>query len=104
MRAPAVDLNGHVVPAFPPWLDLPPGYIVNDWIAWQKGKLVAARLRVHCTALLLWMLTPAQKSSAYILVKADNKPWFTMETTRLSIWQGELTDKLQASIPSRSPK
>ena len=47
MRAPAVDLNGHVVPAFPPWLDLPPGYIVNDWIAWQKGKLVAARLREH---------------------------------------------------------
>ena len=29
----------------PPWLDLPPGYIVNDWIAWQKGKLVAKRLR-----------------------------------------------------------
>lgn len=34
-----------VIPAFPPWLDLPPGYIVNDWIAWQKGKLVATKLR-----------------------------------------------------------
>lgn len=34
-----------VIPAFPPWLDLPPGYIVNDWIAWQKGKLVARKLR-----------------------------------------------------------
>jgi hypothetical protein len=33
------------ISAFPPWLDLPPGYIVNDWIRWQKGKLVAQRLR-----------------------------------------------------------
>jgi hypothetical protein len=33
------------VSAFPPWLELPPGYIVNDWIRWQKGKLVAQRLR-----------------------------------------------------------
>lgn len=39
------DLSNHVIQAFPPWLDLPPGYIVNDWIAWQKGKLVAKRLR-----------------------------------------------------------
>lgn len=39
------DLSQHVIQAFPPWLDLPPGYIVNDWIAWQKGKLVAQRLR-----------------------------------------------------------
>jgi hypothetical protein len=41
------DLSKHVIPAFPPWLDLPQGYIVNDWIAWQKGKLVAQRLREH---------------------------------------------------------
>ncbi|MBE2287295.1 MAG: hypothetical protein IAE77_27825 [Prosthecobacter sp.] len=41
------DLSTHVIQAFPPWLDLPPGYIVNDWIAWQKGKLVARRLREH---------------------------------------------------------
>ncbi|MBN8421201.1 MAG: hypothetical protein J0L73_19955 [Verrucomicrobia bacterium] len=33
------------VPMFPPWLDLPPNYLVQDWIRWQKGKLVAARLR-----------------------------------------------------------
>ncbi len=47
MSVPATDLNQRPIPAFPPWLDLPPGYIVNDWIAWQKGKLVAARLRAH---------------------------------------------------------
>lgn len=47
MKAPPVDLSGRVIQAFPSWLDLPPGYIVNDWIAWQKGKLVAARLREH---------------------------------------------------------
>ena len=41
------DLSTHVIQAFPPWLDLPPGYIVNDWIAWQKGKLVALHLREH---------------------------------------------------------
>jgi hypothetical protein len=41
------DLSQHVIQAFPPWLDLPPGYIVNDWIAWEKGKLVAQRLRNH---------------------------------------------------------
>jgi hypothetical protein len=39
------DLSTHVIQAFPPWLDLPPGYIVNDWIAWQKGKLVADKIR-----------------------------------------------------------
>lgn len=39
------DLSQHVVQAFPPWLDLPPGYIVNDWIAWEKVRLVAKRLR-----------------------------------------------------------
>ena len=33
------------ITAFHSWLDLPPGYIVNDWIIWQKGKLVAARDR-----------------------------------------------------------
>ena len=47
MPAPGTDLTQHVVQAFPPWLDLPPGYIVNDWIAWEKGKLVAQRLRSH---------------------------------------------------------
>lgn len=45
MAVPATDLSQHVIPAFPAWLDLPPGYIVNDWIAWEKGKLVAKRLR-----------------------------------------------------------
>lgn len=30
---------------FPPWLDLPPNYLVQDWIRWQKGKIVANRLR-----------------------------------------------------------
>jgi hypothetical protein len=34
-----------VLPAFPPWLDLPPGYLLQDWIRWQKGKVVARRLR-----------------------------------------------------------
>ena len=47
MPAPGIDLSKHVIQAFPPWLDLPPGYIVNDWIAWEKGKLVAKRLREH---------------------------------------------------------
>ena len=33
------------VPMFPPWLDLPQNYLVQDWMQWQRGKLVAARLR-----------------------------------------------------------
>lgn len=33
------------VPMFPPWLDLPPNYLVQDWMQWQRGKIVAARLR-----------------------------------------------------------
>lgn len=45
MPALARDLSQVEIQAFPPWLDLPPGYIVNDWIAWEKGKLVAQRLR-----------------------------------------------------------
>ena len=45
MSVLARDLSQVEVQAFPPWLDVPPGYIVNDWIAWQKGKLVAQRLR-----------------------------------------------------------
>lgn len=47
MSAEVHDSSQQVIQAFPPWLDLPPGYIVNDWIAWQKGKLVARRLREH---------------------------------------------------------
>lgn len=47
MSAATTDLSKHEIQAFPPWLNLPPGYIVNDWIAWEKGKLVAARLREH---------------------------------------------------------
>jgi hypothetical protein len=45
MSAVTTPLDQREIQAFPPWLDLPPGYIVNDWIAWQKGKLVAERLR-----------------------------------------------------------
>ena len=30
---------------FPPWLDLPPNYLVQDWMQWQRGKIVAGRLR-----------------------------------------------------------
>lgn len=33
------------VPMFPPWLDLPPNYLVQDWMQWQRGKIVAKRLR-----------------------------------------------------------
>ena len=33
------------VPMFPPWLDLPPNYLVQDWMQWQRGKIVARRLR-----------------------------------------------------------
>ncbi len=33
------------VPMFPPWLDLPPNYLVQDWMQWQRGKIVASRLR-----------------------------------------------------------
>lgn len=47
MEGTQVDLSRRVIQAFPPWLDLPEGYIVNDWIAWQRGKLVAERLREH---------------------------------------------------------
>lgn len=39
------DLATWEIPAFPPWLDLPPDYMVQDWISWQKGKLVAQKLR-----------------------------------------------------------
>ncbi len=45
MPAAPQTLENREIPAFPPWLDLPPGYIVNDWISWQKGILVAKRLR-----------------------------------------------------------
>jgi hypothetical protein len=34
-----------VLPAFPSWLDLPPGYLLQDWIRWQKGIIVARGLR-----------------------------------------------------------
>jgi hypothetical protein len=47
MSSSGIDLSKHVIQAFPPWLDLPPSYTVTDWIAWQKGKLVAKRLREH---------------------------------------------------------
>lgn len=33
--------------AFPSWLDLPPGYLVQDWIRWRKVEVVSRRLREH---------------------------------------------------------
>jgi hypothetical protein len=45
MSSSGIDLSKHVIQAFPPWLGLPPSYTINDWIAWQKGKLVEKRLR-----------------------------------------------------------
>ncbi len=33
------------VPMFPPWLDLPPNYLVQDWMQWQRGKIVAERMK-----------------------------------------------------------
>jgi hypothetical protein len=33
------------VPMFPPWLDLPPNYLVQDWLQWERGKIVAKKLR-----------------------------------------------------------
>jgi hypothetical protein len=40
-----VTLPAIEIAAFPPHLDLPSDYVANDWILWQKGKLIAARLR-----------------------------------------------------------
>lgn len=40
-----VTLPTTEIAAFPPHLDLPSGYVANDWILWQKGRLIAARLR-----------------------------------------------------------
>lgn len=41
----SVQVPGREITAFPAWLDLPPGYVASDWIALEKGKLIAARLR-----------------------------------------------------------
>ncbi|WP_133792959.1 hypothetical protein [Prosthecobacter fusiformis] len=32
---------------FPDWLDLPEGYLIQDWMQWQRGKLIAERLRTQ---------------------------------------------------------
>lgn len=47
MSAAAPTHENREIPAFPDWLDLPEGYLVNDWIQWQKGKAVAKRLRIN---------------------------------------------------------
>lgn len=36
-----------------------------------------ARVRIHCTAALLKMLSSTPKSCAYILARSDGRPWFT---------------------------
>jgi hypothetical protein len=94
MRAPAVDLNGHVVPAFPPWLDLPPGYIVNDWIAWQKGKLVAARLREHPE----WLAMLASELSA----RQDHL--FAASLEWLELLRGGEVEKVASILESPDPE
>ncbi len=45
MSASTDALHQRELQSFPPWLDLPPRYTAGDWISWQKGKLIAARLR-----------------------------------------------------------
>ncbi len=67
---------------FPPWLDLPPGYIVNDWIQWQKGKLVAARLRERpelVEAARAWLLSHADRLSGHDLEWLDMLNTWTVE-------------------------
>ncbi len=56
------------VPMFPPWLDLPPNYLVQDWIRWQKGKIVAARLRQQPQLMqkgIHWLLRDQEAHSAH---------------------------------------
>lgn len=53
---------------FPPWLDLPPNYLVQDWIRWQKGRIVAHRLRQQPQLLqqgIRWLLRDQETLSAH---------------------------------------
>ena len=52
----------------------------------------SARVRVHCTAALLRMLTATPKSCAYILARADGRPWFTAANDKAldKAWRGHM--------------
>ncbi len=101
------DLSTHVIQAFPPWLDLPPGYIVNDWIAWQKGKLVARRLREQPS--LIQTAIERLKAREALLFDADiewlellqNKPVETIASILES--PDEESQRLRSSTPFGRP-
>jgi hypothetical protein len=78
------------IAAFPSWLDLPPGYTVSDWILWQKGKLVAARLR-ETPALVRVALERLQNQSGGIF--PANEEW-------LVLLQEKETEELAAILES----
>lgn len=45
MASIGTQQDDRVIQAFPAWLDLPEGYVVNDWIQWQKGRIIAEKVR-----------------------------------------------------------
>ena len=52
----------------------------------------SVKVRVHCTAALLKMLTATPKSCAYILARADGRPWFTAANDKAldKAWRGHM--------------
>lgn len=78
------------IAAFPSWLDLPPGYMVNDWIIWQKGKLVAARLREN----------PALVRVALERIKNQPGGVFSGTAEWLALLQHKTTDEIATILES----
>lgn len=78
MSSNGPPLENREIPAFPPWLDLPPGYIVNDWIRWEKGKLVAKRLRERPEDVQLGIQWLEKRSEQSI---AHDDEWMTLLKT-----------------------
>jgi len=52
----------------------------------------SVKVRVHCTAALLKMLTSTPKTCAYILARADGRPWFTAANDKAldKAWRGHM--------------
>ena len=91
------------VPMFPPWLDLPPNYLVQDWIRWQKGKLIAARLRQQPQLMqqgIHWLLRDQETLAAH------DAEWLTLlqagdveAVTRILEDPGDTGQRLRSGMP-----
>jgi len=79
---------------FPDWLDLPEGYLVQDWMQWQRGKIVADKIIKHPE--LIDLAVQRLRSRGENLLRAELE-W-------LGLLEGSRPDEISAILEDDGPE